>query len=157
LRELFNVCWHPAGVVEGQPAAPDVQSMPNGMYGNVFDVLVDRPARLKALADYPVGWAAGDGDLTNPAGGDHRKEGGALVVNVEAAKGLPAERLGVKLTGKTTVAEEWAPDGGEARATTPYEVAGVELAGAKPLVWATKGVPLVTRHALGDGAVVLTL
>ncbi len=24
LRELFNVCWHPAGVVEGLPAAPDV-------------------------------------------------------------------------------------------------------------------------------------
>src|SRR6266511_3795090 len=100
LRELFSVCWHPAGVVEGQPAAPDVQSMPNGMYGDIFDVLVDRPNRLKALLDYPVVWAAGDVDLTNPAVEDYVRKGGTLVVNVEAARALPKERLGVRFTGK---------------------------------------------------------
>ena len=63
LRELFNVCWYPAGVVEGQPAAPDVQSMPSGRYGNIFDVLVDRPEKAKAIFDYPVVWAAGDVEL----------------------------------------------------------------------------------------------
>src|SRR5207237_1105359 len=59
LRELFNVCWYPSGVVEGYPAAPDTQSMPNGVYGNIFDVLVDRAARAKAIFSYPVVWAAG--------------------------------------------------------------------------------------------------
>ena len=63
LRELFNVCWHPVGVVEGQPAAPDVQSMPSGRYGNIFDVLVDRPEKAAVLTNYPVIWAAGDVDL----------------------------------------------------------------------------------------------
>src|SRR5262249_9018757 len=63
LRELFNVCWYPSGVAEGRPAAPDVQSMPSGAYGNIFDVLVDRPERMKAISDYPVLWAAGDVDL----------------------------------------------------------------------------------------------
>ncbi len=53
LRELFNVCWHPAGVVEGLAAAPDVQSLPNGRYGNIFDVLVDRPEKLRAIFNYP--------------------------------------------------------------------------------------------------------
>ena len=48
LRELFNVCWHPIVELEGKPITPDVQSMPGGVYGNVFDVLVDRPARAKA-------------------------------------------------------------------------------------------------------------
>ena len=24
LRELFNVCWYPTGILEGQPAAPDL-------------------------------------------------------------------------------------------------------------------------------------
>jgi hypothetical protein len=160
LRELFNVCWYPSGIMEGQPAAPDVQSMPGGTYGNIFDVLVDRPARAKAVTDYPVVWAAGDVDLAPlwvPALDDYVRRGGTLVVNAEAARGLPPERLGVRFTGKTTVAEEWAPDGGEARPTTPYEVAGVELNGAKVLAWATPKLPLITRHQHGEGAVILTL
>lgn len=65
LRELVNVLWFPSGVVEGQPMAPDVQSMPNGMYGNIFDVLVDRPARAKAILDYPIVLVAGDADLAS--------------------------------------------------------------------------------------------
>jgi hypothetical protein len=159
LRELFNVCWYPSGVLEGLPAAPDVQSMPGGMYGNIFDVLVDRPARAKALFDYPVVWAAGDVDLKGlgPALGNYLRKGGTLVVNIEAARALPAEWLGVKPTGKLSTAEEWSPDGGESRATTPFEVAGVEMAGAKVLAWAAPKVPLITRQKVGEGAVILTL
>src|SRR5262249_47505494 len=127
LRELFNVCWHPSAIAEGQPAAPDVQSMPSGVYGNIFDVLVDRPARAKAIFDYPVVWAAGDVDLSGAWAttlDDYLRKGGTLVVNIDAAKGLPAKLTGLKPTGKTTTAEEWSPDGGESRATVPYDVAG---------------------------------
>ncbi len=160
LRELFNVCWHPTAITEGQPAAPDVQSMPSGVYGNVFDVLVDRPARRQAILDYPVVWAAGDVDLSGtwPATlEEYLRRGGTLVVNVEAAKGLPAKLLGLKPTGKATTTEEWSPDGGEARPTVPYDVAGVELAGAKVLAWATPKVPLIVRNEVGAGAVIVTL
>jgi hypothetical protein len=160
LRELFNVFWYPSGVLEGQPAAPDVQSLPGGRYGNIFDVLVDRPARAKALFDYPVLWAAGDADLAGlglPLLQDYLKQGGTLVLNVAAAKGLPPELLGVRPTGQAVVAEEWAPDGEPPRPATPFEVAGVELAGAKVLAWAMPKVPLITRHSVGAGAVILTL
>lgn len=160
LRELFNVAWHPSGVVEGQPAAPDVQSLPNGVYGDIFDVLVDRPAKAKAVFDYPVVWAAGDVDL----GGqwpavleDYVQRGGTLVVNVENARGLPTKLLGVELTGKKSVAEEWAPEGEDPRPATPFEVQGAELDGAKVLAWAAPKVPLITRHAVGAGAVIVTL
>src|SRR5262249_53354538 len=130
LRELFNVCWYPSGVVEGQPAAPDAQSMPNGAYGHIFDVLVDRPSRARPRLDYPVVWAAGDVDLAALGAGtldEYLRRGGTLVVNVEAARALPRELLGVRLTGKSRVAEEWSPEGGEARPTTPYEVAEADL------------------------------
>src|SRR5262249_25021626 len=139
LRELFNVCWYPAAVAEGRHAAPDMQSMPGGVYGNIFDVLVDRPARARALFDYPVVWAAGDVDL---GGGwpalleEYVRKGGTLVVNVETARALPAALLGVRLTGKTSLAEEWRPDGGEVRAATPFEVADVQLEGARAVAWA---------------------
>ena len=160
LRELFNVAWHPAGVVEGRPAAPDVQSLPSGAYGNLFDVLVDRPERTKAIFDYPIVWAAGDVDL----GGawpavleEYVRKGGVLVVNVEAAKALPPKLLGLKPTGKTLTEEEWAPAVGEARPAVPFEVAEVEKDGATVLAWAGDRTPLVTRNAVGEGAVIVTL
>jgi hypothetical protein len=160
LRELFNVCWHPAGVLEGRPAAADVQSMPSGVYGDIFDVLVDRPARARAILRYPVVWAAGDVSWSDPwptVLEEYLRAGGTLIVNVEAVKGLAPALLGVKPTGKTITAEVWTPAGGAPRPTTPYEVAGVELAGAKVQAWARADVPLITRHQVGTGAVIVTL
>lgn len=161
LRELFNAAWYPAGVIEGLAAAPDVQNLPSGVYGNIYDVLVDRGARLDALMSYPIVIAAGDVEL----GGanlaklrEYVEKGGTLVVNVEAAKGkLPAEMLGVTLKNDRTKYEQWQPVGGEARACSPYQVERAELAGAAPLVLAAPDVPLVTRHRVGEGAVILTL
>lgn len=160
LRELFNVFWHPSGIVEGAPAAPDVQSMPSGVYGNIFDVLVDRPAKAKAILDYPVVWAAGDVDLSGPmqaAVEDYVKRGGTLVVNIEAGKRLPASLLGFKPTGKTATFEEWTPEGGAPQAATPFDVAEVDLVSAKPLALAGAKTPLIVRNAVGDGAVIATL
>jgi hypothetical protein len=160
LRELFNVCWHPAGVVEGLPAAPDVQSLPNGRYGNVFDVLVDRPEKAAALKNYPVVWAAGDVDLAALAKPleEYVRAGGTLVAHAVAAKKLPAALLGFTLTGSGTRAEEWVPAGGAAQAATPFEVAEVKLAtGAEVLATAGKNVPLVVRNKVGDGAVITVL
>src|SRR5262249_4841106 len=139
---------------------PDVQSLPNGVHGNIFDVLVDRPAKAKAIFDYPVVWAAGDVDLGGawPAVlAEYVRKGGTLVVNVEAARPLPAELLGLRLTGKLSVAEEWRREGGERRPAVAFEVAEAELKGATVLARAAGEAPLITRHAVGDGAVLVTL
>jgi hypothetical protein len=159
LREFFNVCWHPVGVVEGQPAAPDVQSMPSGRYGNIFDVLVDRPEKARALTNYPVIWAAGDvnleGAMAKPLE-DYVRAGGTLVVNIEAAKTLPPEVLGFKLTGKRVRAEEWTPTGGAVQPATPFEVAAIEPIGALPLAKSGEHA-LVAAHKLGKGSVITVL
>lgn len=165
LRELFDVCWHPTIRTEGQPAAPDVQSMPGGIYGNIFDVLVDRPDRASAVLSYPVVWAAGDVDLKGVWSAtlkDYVQRGGTLVLNIQAAAALPAELTGLRATGKTALSEVWSRDGKEALRCTPFEVAAVELAGARPLAWAkvpgqAQDVPLITRQTVGEGAVLVTL
>jgi hypothetical protein len=159
LRELFNVCWYPTAVSESQPQAPDVQSMPSGTYGNIFDVLVDRPARAKAIFDYPVVIAGGDVDLKGiqPVIEEYVRKGGTLVLNIEAAKALPSKLLGAKPTDKMSVAEEWSSDGQETRATTPYQLMGVELEGAEAIAWGTSKTPLITRHKVGAGSIILTL
>lgn len=160
LRELLNVFWQPAGQLEGLPAAPDVQSMPGGIYGNIFDVLVDRPTRAKAIFDYPIVWAAGDVELSGawlPVLEDYVRRGGTLVINVEAARKLPASLLGVRLTRKKTVADHWQPAGESLQQATEFEVEGVENAGAQTLITAGESLPLATRYAPGKGAVILTL
>lgn len=161
LRELFNVCWHPAAILEGQPAAPDVQSMPSGIFGNVFDVLVDRPEQSQAILDYPVMIAAGDVELGGRLAEvleEYVGRGGTLVVNARAAKGkLPDRLLGVLLEDGLETCEEWTPQGGPARASTPYSVPRSRLAGAQVVAWAAPELPLVTRHAIGKGAVIVTL
>jgi hypothetical protein len=121
---------------------------------------VDRPSRARAIFDYPVVWAAGDVDL----GGawpallqEYVTKGGTLVVNVEASHPLPPELLGLRPTGKTETAQEWRPEGGDRHEATPFEVALVRLEGAKVLAWAGKETPLLTRHAVGEGAVIVSL
>jgi hypothetical protein len=160
LRELFNVCWYPSCHLEGLPAAPDVQSMPAGIYGNIFDVLVDRPSRIKAINDYPVVWAAGDVDLKGiqPAIEEYLRGGGTLVLNSGMANQLPSSLLGFKFTGATAPnLAEWSTDGEAYRSTTPFDVPTLELGDAKVLAWASWKLPLVTRHCVGRGAVITIL
>ncbi|MDQ1727933.1 MAG: hypothetical protein QOD33_58, partial [Pyrinomonadaceae bacterium] len=40
LRELFGVAYYPGLVVEGEPATAERQSFVNGIFGDIFDVLV---------------------------------------------------------------------------------------------------------------------
>jgi hypothetical protein len=161
LRELLNVLYHPTGVLEGQPASPDVQSLPSGVYGNIFDVLVDRPARARALLDYPIVWAAGDVRLDGallPVVQEHLRRGGTLVLNASTLAQLPAALTGVRPTGAVTRCEGWrAGTSGEVLATTPYPLATVQLAGAQVLATNESGAPLVVRQAVGKGAVVTLL
>ncbi len=160
LRELFNVCWHPIVPLEGLPVMPDVQSMPGGVYGDIFDVLVDRPSRGQALFHYPVVWAAGDVRLDGaflPIVEEYLRRGGTLVVNIAAARKLPEKLLGFRPTGRQLRAEGWRPADGELRPTTPYHVAEVQLGTAAVLAWSDGKQPLITRQAVGPGAVIVTL
>lgn len=160
LRELFNVCWHPIVPLEGLPAMPDVQSMPAGIYGDIFDVLVDRPARGQALFHYPIVWAAGDVRLDGeflPVVEEYLRRGGTLVVNIAAAGHLPEKLLGFRPTGRRQPAEHWRPIDGRLLPATPYEVAEVQLSTATVLAWTADQKPLITRQAVGPGAVIVVL
>ncbi len=160
LRELFNVCWHPAAILEGQPASPDVQSMPSGVYGDIFDVLVDRPAKAMAMHQYPVVWAAGDVKLTGamlPIVEEYVRNGGTLVVNINQAKDLPVKFTGIRWDGKYAVAETWnVAKNAHLHQATPFEIAKVNSSGLHALISSPQG-PLVMRHPFGNGAVVTVL
>jgi len=162
LRELFNVAWYPADRQAGEPITPDRQSLVDGAYGNIFDVLVDRPAHIGAIDNYPIVWAAGDVDLTGANGKaleQYVRAGGTLVVNVNAAFGrLPESLAGVGYTRMPArTCASWTPKGGKTQACTPYQVIPM-LPARNTAVLATGdgNVPLITRNKVGNGAVILT-
>ncbi len=161
LRGLFDVAWYPAPVLSSRPITPELQSMPGGAYGNIFDVLVDRPDKAAAIKDYPIVWAAGDaevGGAMTAAIQQYVESGGTFVVNVEAARGkLPDSLTGVKLSGQKLVLERWSPEGVAPIATTPFQVEAAQLNGAQALATGDQGAPLITRNAVGKGAVILSL
>lgn len=159
LRELFNVCWSPVGVLEGRPAAPDVQSMPSGRYGNIFDVLVDRPDKAKAIFNYPVVWAAGDVDLVplEKQLEEYVTKGGTLVMTLNVPRPLKAALHGLGYRDIRKKFDSWSTDGKGFQPTTPFEVIEADASKAEVLAWAAPNVPLATRNKVGEGAVITIL
>lgn len=50
LRELFGVAYYPGLVVEGEPASGDRQAFVNGVFGDIFDVLVASDSQSSATS-----------------------------------------------------------------------------------------------------------
>ncbi|MDQ2920017.1 MAG: hypothetical protein M3R52_00155 [Acidobacteriota bacterium] len=179
LRELFGVAYYPGLVVEGEPATGDRQAFVNGVFGDIFDVLVasdgQRPTSdAKGPATTGIGGGLPlDAYRAVVVGGhidwstqwierltDYAKAGGTVVLNAAQIKGLPSDLLGVRLTGATAEAEgAHCLSSGEA----PQDLSGqifryqkIELRGAHALITSITGAPLVTVNRVGKGAVVFS-
>ena len=161
LRELFGAAYYPAPVTEGEPATADRQAFVNGLFGDIFDVLVASDTHREAIDAYRalivggrVEWQPGWAERLKV----YVQQGGTLVLNAAQAQGLPEDLLGVHLTGTTAEADD-------ARCLSPNEPAAdlsgqtfrfarVEPRGAEVLMQTQTGEPLVTVNRLGKGRVV---
>jgi hypothetical protein len=225
LRQLFGVAYYPGLVVEGEPPTGDRQAFVNGIFGDIFDVLVatetitakpsetpkPTPTPLKQTKTEPEKNTRKEsdtslkyeGDGTTPAPepavtsrsnaidtprvprvspfklDDYRavvvgghiewtgewvkrvsayvNSGGTLVLNAAQIKGLPAELLGLRLTGETSEGDtarcSIAADTSDLRGQL-FRYEKLELKGAQPLITSTSGDPLVTTNKIGKGSVV---
>jgi hypothetical protein len=161
LRELFLAAYYPAALNEGEPATADRQAFVNSAFGDIFDVLVASDQKADAINSYRALVVGGRVDWT-PAWGARLKayaeKGGTVVVNAAQAKGLPAELLGVRLTGSTAESDDascLAP--GEEKtelAGQVYRYERVEPRSAEVLMKTATGDPLVTVNHVGRGRVV---
>ncbi len=168
LRELFGVAYYPGLVVEGEPATGDRQAFVNGIFGDVFDVLVADPTPRLPISASPL-----DPYRGIVVGGhiewstqwiqrleDYVKSGGTVLLNAAQIKGLPANLIGVRVTGASAEADNarcLSP--GEA----PQDLSGqmfryekVELKGAQALITSDTGDPLVAVNKVGKGTVVFS-
>ena len=176
LRELFGVAYYPGLVVEGEPATGDRQAFVNGIFGDIFDVLVASDAqslksKVQSPAASPLPLSPLDPYRAIVVGGriewsklwgqrltDYVKSGGTVVVNSAQISGLPSELLGVHLTGETTLAHNarCLANGESAQDLDGqiFRYEKLELKGAVALITTTVGDPLVTVNKVGKGNVV---
>nr|HOJ31746.1 hypothetical protein [bacterium] len=162
LRELFNVAWHPSAILEGLPQAPDVQSMPPGIYGNIFDVLVDRVEKATVITSYPVVWAAGDVKLEGnwiTVLEDYLRKGGTVVLNIESIRHNTKllQMLGLSVSEKQTFFNQWSVDGEHFYPCVMYSVYQVTAEKSVPVAFAGQKTPLILRIPFGEGAAIITL
>ncbi|HEX9918998.1 MAG TPA: hypothetical protein VGA87_07520, partial [Pyrinomonadaceae bacterium] len=161
LRELFGAAYYPAPVTEGEPATADRQFFVNGIFGDIFDVLVASDERREAINSYRVVVAGGRIDWT-PAWAEQLKNyvrnGGVVVLNSAQAKGLPADLLGVRPLGTNAEADDakcLLPDGERTNLRGGvYAYERVERRGAEVLMQTATGDPLVTSFKVGRGRVI---
>jgi len=183
LRELFGAAYYPGPVREGEPASGERQAFVPSIFGNIFDVLVASETHKDVIESYRALFVGGQIDWTKPATVSERgssptvregspgsnqtwpqrlaqfvRNGGTLVLNSEQIKGLPADLLGVRLTGEKAEAHNakcLAPNESEQDLHGQiFRYDRLELKGAETLIAVPTGDPLVTVNRVGRGRVV---
>ena len=134
----------------------------NTPYGDLFDVMISS-ATPEHIEAYPVLFLVGDVavDMNDTLASNleaYVRNGGTLVINVEqVSAAFPKELLGVEITEKTRQANssKCKLDDCEIKGQ-PFSYRVVKTKKAKPVISTLDNNPLVTRNAVGKGAVILT-
>jgi hypothetical protein len=162
LRELFGAAYYPLLVREGEPATADRQAFVNGIFGDIFDVLVASDARKDAVDDYRalivggrIEWTSGWAQKL----ADYARKGGVVVLNAAQVKGLPEELLGVSFRGASDEADSarcrLAPaDNADLSGQVFRYEKIVAQRGTRVLMETGSGDPLVTMNTLGKGRII---
>ena len=104
LRELFGAAYFPLPETEGEPATGDRQAYVNGVFGDIFDVLVASDARPDALDAYRAVIVGGRVQWSKTWAAklrDYVQRGGVVMLNAAQVEGLPADLLGVEVSKET--------------------------------------------------------
>jgi hypothetical protein len=162
LRELFGAAYFPMTVVEGEPATGDRQAYVNGVFGDIFDVLVASDKGTNAIDPYKAVVVGGRVEWSRAWAqklADYVRGGGVVVVNAAQVKGLPVDLTGVTLRDETNEADDarcliGSNEASDLRGQV-FRYNRIEKGGtAKVLMETTTGEPLVTVNAVGKGRVI---
>ena len=117
LRGWFDVAYFPAPETQNRPAFGGAQTFANGIFGDMFDVIVTAPARTAILPSYRVVIAAGEITLSAEWGRALREfmeKGGTLVVCDGTMSGPGAAEVGLPAMEEQAVTMDsfvWPPGG----------------------------------------------
>ncbi len=102
IRGWFDIAYYPAPETQNEPASAIRQTYVNGVFGDIFDVIVTSPKRTSILSTYPVVIAAGEVSISEEWGAALRsyvENGGTLVVCDRQLTGEGVKELSLPATG----------------------------------------------------------
>jgi len=102
IRGWFDLAYFPAPETQNEPASAIRQTFVNGMFGDIFDVVVTAPNRTNIVSTYGAVIVAGEVALTAEWGQalkDYVARGGALVLCACQLSGAGAARLNLPIMG----------------------------------------------------------
>ncbi len=155
LRGWFDVAYYPAPLTQSEPATAIRQTFVNGIFGDIFDVIVNSPGRTKALSSYPVIISAGEITLSkewSDALNVYVQNGGTLVATVDQFAGSPLSLLG-KSTKERLEASGYRWLGKSETPTATYQFAKC-LGEGRVLATTPEGDPLAVLTKSGKGQVI---
>jgi hypothetical protein len=161
IRGWFDVAYFPAPETQNEPATALRQTFVNGVFGDVFDVIVTAPGKTQALATYPVVIASGEVPVSEEWGKALRayaEGGGTLVVAADQLAGPGVAVLELPTLGAEAEADgfEWKPGGAGARlASNVYRYKAVPKQGGEVLATTPDGKPVVVAFPRGQGRVIV--
>ncbi len=156
IRGWFDVAYYPAPETQNEPATAIRQTFVNGIFGDIFDVIVNTPGHMGVLSSYPIVVAAGEVPLDKQWADallKYVEQGGTLVASAGQFSGPLAPVLGLppatsesEAGGYRWMGQPESPSG-RYRFTSPR--------GGRVLATTPSGAPLVVLNKLGKGQVVV--
>jgi hypothetical protein len=157
IRGWFDVAYFPAPETQNEPATGVRQTYVNGIFGDIFDVIVTAPKGTKALSNYQVVVCAGEITLTDEWGhalADYVKAGGRLVVCDAQFSGPGASKLGLPAFGSVGEADGYGWSGtGKAYAANRFRYRAIKK--GTPVAVAPDGSPIAAAFNVGKGSLIV--
>ena len=159
IRGWFDIAYYPAPVTQGEPASAIRQTYVNGIFGDIFDVIVNAGGHTAILDTYPVVIVAGEVEVTAEWGKalqEYVRKGGTLVVSAEQLSGPGVKALGLPAFGAEKEANSflWADTGAMVPSNT-FRYQALTAGKDRVLASVPEGTPLALAHREGKGQIVV--
>lgn len=158
IRGWFDIAYYPAPETQNEPASAIRQTYVNGIFGDIFDVVVTAPKHADIIKTYPVLVASGQVPISSEWGHalhDYVRAGGTLVVCLDQLSGPGVAELGIPAPGDQAEASSfrWKLTN-EAFSSNVFHYTPLTANGASVLAETLDGKPIVTLTRQGDGQLI---
>ncbi len=156
IRGWFDVAYYPAPETQNEPATAVRQTFVNGIFGDLFDVIVTAPGRTAILDSYPVVIAAGEIVLDKEWSAALRRyveQGGTLVASMNQFSGPLATELGLTTSSPASEVSGYSWMGGPESPSGRYMHFPLKH-GGRVLAAAPTTAPLADLKNVGNGRVI---
>jgi len=154
----FDTAFYPAPETAGEPITAIRQTYVNGIFGDIFDVIVTTPKRTAIASTYPVLIAAGEVPVSQEWGAalrDAVQGGSTLVVSADQFSGPGVQQLDPPTFGAVREASSftWTPSGQQVPSNV-FRYRALTAGKDRVLATASDGTPICVARKAGKGQII---